>query len=560
MRYSALLKKVVFSSGSLSLLLGFLVLIGWHADIIPLVQILPGLVPMQYNTALSFLLCGISLILLLNDKKAPGIVFSLLTGIIGLLTLTEYIFNVSIGLDELFMEHSITIATSHPGRMAPNTALSFLLFCAGSILSTQNQTRVQFAGALGSLIFGLGLVAFTGYLVGVEATYGWGEFTQMALHTSIGFVFLGIGLNVLSFLKEFDFKIDIETYMPPWLAGYAATISVTILLIDLSLQTGAAAGILYVLLVLFGWFIPNVRVTLLLALIGTILTVFGSFFSHDGADFWVVAFNRVLTICVIWLTAVLLYGIKKRALALQEIYNKLDEEVAKRTQELKAKNKEMEQFIYIVSHDLKEPLRAINSFAEIIQEDFKKELSEGMRKYLQFISDAATRMSELVKGLLDHSRLGKNKKQNTINLGEVLEAVQKDLTVAISESNAVLETSGLPNIRGLEVEIRLLLQNLVSNAIKFKKQDLAPVISITATEKKHHWKFSIQDNGIGIAENHKEKIFEIFQRLHDRNEYEGTGIGLAHCKKIIELHGGNIWVESEVGKGSTFHFTISKKT
>lgn len=550
---------MVFSAGSLSLLLGFLVLIGWHADIITLLQILPGLVPMQYNTALSFLLCGISLIVLLNDKKAPGVLFSLLAGIIGLLTLTQYIFNVSIGLDELFMEHSITVATSHPGRMAPNTALSFLLFCIGSILTIQNQKRVQFAGVLGSLIFGLGLVAFTGYLVGVEATYGWGEFTRMAMHTAIGFVFLGIGLTALSFLKESDFKVDIDTYMPPWLPGYAATISITILLIDLSLPDSVAAGILYVLLVLFGWFIANIRVTLLLALTATVLTLFGWFFSHPEADFWAIAADRILTICVIWLTATLLYGIKKRTLALQKLYNKLDEKVAKRTQELNAKNKEMEQFLYIASHDLKEPLRAIKGFAKVIEEDYEEKLNDDIKRYLQFISDAATRMSELVKGLLDHSRLGKNKKQNTINFGEVLEAVQKDLIVAISESNTVLEASDLPNIRGLEVEIRLLLQNLISNAIKFRKKDLAPVICITAKEKKHHWKFSIQDNGIGIAENHKEKIFDIFQRLHDSKEYEGTGIGLAHCKKIVELHGGNIWVESEINKGSTFHFTISKK-
>ena len=558
MRYSALLKKVIFSSGSLSLLLGFLVLIGWHADIITLVQILPGLVAMQYNTALSFLLCGISLILLLNDKKAPGIIFSLPAGIIGLLTLTEYFFDVNIGLDELFMEHSITVATSHPGRMAPNTALSFLLFCIGSILTIQNQKRVQFAGVLGSLIFGLGLVAFTGYIVGVEATYGWGELTQMALHTSIGFTILGIGLNALSFLKEFNFKIDIDTYIPPWLAGYAATISLTILLIDLSLPGGVAAGILYVLLVLFGWFISNMRVTLFLALTATVLTLFGWLFSMPGADFWVVAANRTLTICVIWITAILLYGIKKRTLALQTLYNKLDEKVAKRTRELNAKNKEMEQFLYIASHDLQEPLRTINSFAKVIEEDYEEELNDGIRRYLQFISDAATRMSELVKGLLDYSRLGKNKKQTNVDFNEIIEAIQKDLAVAIAESKASFEIANMPTVNALKVEFRLLFQNLVSNAIKFRKKDLAPVICITAKEKKHHWRFSIQDNGIGIAENHKEKIFDIFQRLHDSKEYEGTGIGLAHCKKIVELHGGNIWVESEVNKGSTFHFTILK--
>ncbi len=558
MRHSALLKKVVFSSGSLSLLLGILVLIGWYTDTATLVQILPSLVAMQYNTALAFLLCGISLILLLNNKKTLGIVFGLPVGIIGLLTLTEYFFDVNIGLDELFMEHSITVATSHPGRMAPNTALSFLLFYIGSILSTRNQKRVQLSGVLGSLVFGLGLVAFAGYVVGVEAIYGWGELTQMALHTSIGFAILGIGLNALSFLKEFQFKVNPDNYMPPWLAGYATTLSLTILLIDLSLPGGVAAGMLYVLLVLFGWFISNMRVTLFLAFTGTVLTIFGWFFSQTGADSWVVIVNRALTVCVIWITAILLYGIKKRTLALQKLYNKLDEKVAKRTRELKAKNKEMEQFLYIASHDLQEPLRTINSFAKVIEEDYEQELNDGIKRYLQFISDAATRMSELVKGLLDHSRLGKNKKQTNVDFNEIIEAIQKDLAVAIAESKASFEIANMPTVNALKVEFRLLFQNLVSNAIKFRKKDLAPVICITAKEKKHHWRFSIQDNGIGIAENHKEKIFDIFQRLHDSKEYEGTGIGLAHCKKIVELHGGNIWVESEVNKGSTFHFTILK--
>ncbi len=224
-------------------------------------------------------------------------------------------------------------------------------------------------------------------------------------------------------------------------------------------------------------------------------------------------------------------------------------------QQLQVKNKELEQFTYIASHDLQEPLRTVTSFIKLLNEEYQGKLDENVNQYLQYISGASIHMSELVKGLLDYSRIGRNQKMSYIDCNELVEIVKKDLGATISESKATFDIEKLPYINGYKTELRLLFQNLISNAIKFRRKDAVPHIIIKA-KKDIDWIFSIQDNGIGIDEKHKERIFIIFQRLHVRNLYEGTGIGLAHCYKIVNLHGGKIWVDSQLGLGSTFYFAI----
>jgi light-regulated signal transduction histidine kinase (bacteriophytochrome) len=165
-------------------------------------------------------------------------------------------------------------------------------------------------------------------------------------------------------------------------------------------------------------------------------------------------------------------------------------------------------------------------------------------------------MSEMVKDLFDYSLLGKESVKTTIDCNKILETVLQDLDDSIKKNNARIIVQKLPIIKGYETELRLLFQNLVSNAIKYQIQGNVPEINISAEKHNNELLFQVSDNGIGIDEKYREKIFIIFQRLHNRNEYEGTGIGLAHCKKIIELHGGRIWVESTPGVGSVFKFTI----
>ncbi|MBK5272791.1 MAG: hypothetical protein JJE22_17465 [Bacteroidia bacterium] len=224
--------------------------------------------------------------------------------------------------------------------------------------------------------------------------------------------------------------------------------------------------------------------------------------------------------------------------------------------DLERKNKELEQFAYVASHDLQEPLRTTSSFAELLQQQYKGKLDEKADKYLTFINQSADRMKVLIKDLLDYSRIGRKKEVEQVDCNIILQGVLADLDVAIKEANAEIRYCKLPVLKGYSTEIKQLFQNLIINAIKFRKQDESPKINICAKRKNNDWEFSFNDNGIGISDQHSERIFVIFQRLHTRSEYEGSGIGLANCKKIVELHGGKIWVKSIVGEGSTFYFTI----
>ncbi len=223
---------------------------------------------------------------------------------------------------------------------------------------------------------------------------------------------------------------------------------------------------------------------------------------------------------------------------------------------LEVKNKEMEQFTFIASHDLLEPLQTVSSFVELLEEEYHDQLDENAEKYINFISASTRRMMELVKGLLFYSRLGKARKLEHVDCNELVKNVIDDLGLMIAESKAEIKVGKLPTLNAYPVELTQLFQNLIINAIKFRKADMPLEINISAKKKYDKWTFAVTDNGIGIEDKNREKIFVIFQRLHDRHEYNGTGIGLAYCKKIAELHNGSIWVESTYGKGSTFYFTI----
>jgi signal transduction histidine kinase/ligand-binding sensor domain-containing protein len=224
--------------------------------------------------------------------------------------------------------------------------------------------------------------------------------------------------------------------------------------------------------------------------------------------------------------------------------------------ELERKNKELEQFAYVASHDMQEPLRTTTSYVELLQKQYKGMLDPKADKYLSYISQSSDRMKVLIKDLLDFSRIGKKGSLEKTDCNTVVKAVLADLTVAISESEANITTQNLPVICAYPTEIKQLFQNLLINAIKFRKPGVPPQIRICVQKTKNGWEFVVRDNGIGIDKKHNDKIFVIFQRLHNRTEYEGSGIGLAHCKKIVELHGGEIWIESSPGEGSAFHFTI----
>ncbi len=242
----------------------------------------------------------------------------------------------------------------------------------------------------------------------------------------------------------------------------------------------------------------------------------------------------------------------------------LEQRISDRTRQLESinnelaiKNKELEQFTFIASHDLQEPLLTLINFTKLLREDHGGKLDEFGNIYIDFIHNAATRMRSLVKGLMDYTLWGKESEKTLVDCNKISNEVISEMAETIDSCKARVNIQRLPVISGNEADLKMLFQNLISNAIKFRKKNLPPEINISANYHEGFWIFSFEDNGIGIQHKDKEKIFTIFKRLHNRVEYEGIGIGLAHCKKIVELHGGKIRVESGPGSGSTFIFTIS---
>jgi PAS domain S-box-containing protein len=226
---------------------------------------------------------------------------------------------------------------------------------------------------------------------------------------------------------------------------------------------------------------------------------------------------------------------------------------------LEQSNNNLEQFAYVASHDLQEPLRTITNFTRLLEEKQATNPDAASMKYMKYVVTAAERMKRLIRDMLLFSRLGKQRVIEQVNFKETVQEVLMDMALLINENRARVRIGDLPVLSASKTEVKLLFQNLVSNAIKYRKADEAPEVAIDATKQSNgDWLFSITDNGIGIDPEFREKIFVIFQRLHNENEYSGTGIGLATCKKIVELYGGSIWVESKTGEGSSFYFTFPK--
>jgi len=232
-------------------------------------------------------------------------------------------------------------------------------------------------------------------------------------------------------------------------------------------------------------------------------------------------------------------------------------EKEKRAAELVIANKELTQFSFIASHDLQEPLRTVANYMQVFEEDYIGLLDDNAQKHLQAVNSAVRRMSTLIKSLLDFSRLGRNTKLSFVDCNALVQVVISDLQTMIRTTNADIEVFELPRLNVYEVDLRQVFQNLIVNAIKFRAEHSRPRIEIRSEKTAAGWQFSVADNGIGIAPVHFERIFDIFQRLHSNEEYEGSGIGLSNCKKIVELHQGTIRVESSPQRGSTFYFTIA---
>ena len=248
---------------------------------------------------------------------------------------------------------------------------------------------------------------------------------------------------------------------------------------------------------------------------------------------------------------------KKAELALKQTYEILENKVEERTRELNRSNEELKQFAYVASHDLQEPLRKITSFTELLATRYEHAFDNRAQNYMNYILDGAKRMQTLIRALLSYSRVSRHIDFEKVNLAELVGQVLTDMEPSIQETDALIKLRRLPVIPANRILIAQLFQNLIGNALKYRS-DKKLEIDIGAKRKKTMWEIYIKDNGIGMEPQFAERIFIIFQRLHNREKYSGTGIGLAICKKVVELHGGEIRVDSRPGEGATFYFTLPK--
>ncbi|MGH8766132.1 MAG: sensor histidine kinase [Burkholderiales bacterium] len=227
--------------------------------------------------------------------------------------------------------------------------------------------------------------------------------------------------------------------------------------------------------------------------------------------------------------------------------------------ELARSNAELEQFAYVASHDLQEPLRMVASYTQLLGKRYGERLDGDAQEFMAFIVDGAARMKQLIEDLLAYSRLGtRGRNLAPVSLEAMLKRALANLRAALEETGAAVTSDLLPEVTADESQLVQLLQNLIGNALKFRGQ-ASPRIHVGCSSNENDWEIAVRDNGIGIEPQYFERIFMVFQRLHDKGEYPGTGIGLAICKKVVDRHGGRIWVESQPGGGTSFHFTLPKK-
>jgi signal transduction histidine kinase len=501
-----------------AMIVGYHVILGWMFGIDILKSPHAMFSTMDVSAAICSILAGIALYLLqmrrdaLAGRKKLLIRFCAgITAVLSLLILSQYIFGWNLGINQWFpQEPSVPgAAESVTGRMAFMTALAFCMIGISLLLFDD---RYRVAEPLALISASVSLLAIAGYIYHATAFQG-----QMSLYASI-VVFLVSG-GILCARAD---------------SGMMAKIA-----------SNSFGGIMARRLLPATLLIPIV-----LGWLQHMGQRAGFYTSEPGLALFAVA-NVLIFLSVVWWGVNSLHRMDTKR---REAEHELQETAAK----LSRSNADLEQFAYVASHDLKEPLRAISGSVQILQERYGEQLTSEADDVIKHTVDGATRMQTLIDDLLTYSRLTTREAPLELTDGsQVLQEVIANLESSIKESKAVVTHDPLPVVEADRVQLLQVFQNLVSNGIKYRSQR-TPKIHVGAEDRDHEWVFSIRDNGIGIAPQYADRIFRIFQRLHTRNEYSGTGIGLAVCKKIVERHGGRIWVESELEEGSTFYFTLPK--
>ncbi len=300
-------------------------------------------------------------------------------------------------------------------------------------------------------------------------------------------------------------------------------------------------------------------------LFGAFILLCGLTHLIDAALFWVPAYRisaliRFLTAIVSIATVVALFRYFDEAVGLRTS-GEYEHELLFRQQavlELTRSNEELQQFAYVASHDLQSPLKTITNYLTLLKGKYGEQLPADAHKLITTSTNAAERMRLLIGDLLDFSRVGINVAFTSVDLNQLVAEILEEQQAEVRTSGATVDVGPLPTITAHYTDLKQVFQNLLSNGLKYRKPALSPHIVVRAVDETTQFRFSVSDNGIGIERQYFERVFQIFQRLHGRNEYSGTGIGLATCKKVVDIYGGQIWVESTVGEGTTFYFTIPK--
>jgi signal transduction histidine kinase len=523
-----------FSKGTawFVIIVGGLVLLGWMLSIRPLIRLLPTTTDMNPLTAALFVLAGISLFRLTGDEtRKPGrhrdafaLIPAAIVAVFGVLRVVDYFFDLPFHLDSVFFPTRAGPHGLYPSNeLAPNTAIGFVLCGTALLLFDVESRRGVRPGEILILAAGLlALLALIGYSYRVFVFYQVGLAIPMAFETALALAALCLG-----YLTARPNRGVLSLFLSQT-AG------------------GAAARRLIPAAILFPW------------VFGAILLVGeqnGYYERVHAVSIFAVA-SIVIFTALAWWNATLLYNadVEKSRLSMERA--RAEQQLRQTSANLARSNTELQQFAYVASHDLSEPLRMITSYLQLLTRRSRDKLDPQSLEFIDFAIDGALRMEALIKDLLAYSRVdARGENFEPTDTEKSFDSAISNLKVAIDENKAVVSHQPLPTVTADSVQMTLVFQNLIGNALKFHAES-PPHVEVGANRHDGEWVFFVRDDGIGIDPKQFDRIFAIFQRLHTRREYPGTGMGLAICKKIVERHGGKIWVESEPGKGSTFFFTL----
>lgn len=526
-------RKLILLIGGIATLCSVADLIGWFANIPFLTDWINSGIPMFANTAAAALYLGISLLLLtlLNCERCRQCagVLGFFVAMIGSFTLFQHVSGINLGIDTILVKPVLTKAAVAPGRMGPPACISYtLLGLAAFFIASRRPTLRRVVPGLGLAVVLITAVPLMGYISGADPLFAAARLTAIAFQTAV--ILFILGLAVIVSVPEFE---PMRT-----------------------LQSRGSAGLL---------------VRRSLPFIIAIPIILGLIRDYGRGQNW---FDRamgtsLLSLLLLFVFSLLLWwwasAVDEHDKALKKAREELEEKVKERTRELSLaneelmrSNRELEAFAYIASHDLQEPLRMVTNYVQLLERSIQDNQPVDSQDYIKTVVSAARRMRYLINDLLNYSRIrAKPLEFSSHNLETILNSSLKNLESALKESGAKLTHDPLPSLNVDEGQVVQVFQNLIGNSIKFRSHNSPLHIHVSAREENKHWVLSVKDNGIGIEPEYHEKIFQLFQRLHSRDRYEGTGIGLAICKLIVERHHGKIWVQSEQGKGATFFFTLN---